>query len=103
MYQYIYKIPVHTLAGLRFHTKKRTRGCGALPQHLRPAGFVFTRCGSVSHGYSMYSVRKVLDHYDGHISFRTENGCFRMTIGFVGFSESVPSATIKNRQHFFER
>lgn len=54
-----------------------------------------------NHGYGMYSVKKVLDHYGGRMNFRTEDGCFKLTIGLVGFSENVKPATVKNRQHIF--
>lgn len=54
-----------------------------------------------NHGYGMYSVKKVLDHYGGRMNFRTEDGCFKLTIGLVGFSENVKPAAVKNRQHIF--
>ena len=54
-----------------------------------------------NHGYGIYSVQKVLDHYGGRMNFRTEDGCFKLTIGLVGFSENMKSATVKNSQHIF--
>ncbi len=56
-----------------------------------------------NHGYGMYSVQKVLDHYGGHMSFRTENGCFKLTIGLVGFSKNEDPATIKNSQYILQK
>lgn len=61
---------------------------GGMPQTVKP--------DKENHGYGMYSIQRVVDSYDGHINFRTQDKKFILTIGLDGFAEDdLPMTAIK--------
>lgn len=46
-----------------------------------------TKEDKIRHGLGLYSVKRMLDAYDGHMKFYTQEGIFRLIIDLVGFED----------------